>query len=50
MKRPGPHFHVIRLMNDTTVIGPESMESKDEFLERHRTYRLVGKDALMFAE
>lgn len=34
-------------MNDTTVIGPEAMEGKNKFLERHRTYSLVGRDDLI---
>jgi hypothetical protein len=49
MKRPSAHFHVIGLMNDTTLIGPESVEGKNKFLESHGTYSLVGRDASMFA-
>ena len=30
MKRPGPHFQVIRLVNDAALISPESVESKDQ--------------------
>jgi hypothetical protein len=30
-------------MNDTTVIGPKSMEGKNKFLERHGTHSLVGE-------
>lgn len=36
MKRPGPHFQVIRLVNDAALISPESVESKDQILEGHK--------------
>lgn len=36
-------------MNHTTVIGPEAMESQNKFLERHRTYSLVGRDDSMLS-
>jgi hypothetical protein len=42
MKGAGTHFHVIGLMNDAALIGPESMEGKNQFLESHGTYSLVG--------
>lgn len=35
MKRAGPHFHIIGLMNDTAVIGPEVMKREDQVLKIH---------------
>jgi|SRR5262252_2182646 len=35
MKRPSPHFEIIRLMENTALISPESMEGKDQILEGH---------------
>jgi hypothetical protein len=31
-------------MDHTPLIGPESMEGKNKFLESHGTYSLVGRD------
>lgn len=43
MKRSGPHFHVIGLMNDTAPVGPKMMEREDEILKRHGPSKpLVG--------
>jgi hypothetical protein len=44
MKGAGPHLHLIRLMDDTTLNCPESMEGKNKFLKSHGTYSLVGRD------
>ena len=35
MKRPSPHFEIIRLMENTALISPELMEGKDQILEGH---------------
>jgi hypothetical protein len=32
------------LMNDATLIGPESLKGKNQFLKSHRIYSLVGRD------
>ena len=42
MKRTGPHFHIIGLMNDTAVIGPEVMQRKDQILKIHGRSNLNG--------
>ncbi len=49
MKRPSPHLHIVRLVNDTTLIGPETMEGQDQFLERHSVYSLARGDDLILA-
>ena len=49
MKRPGSHLHIVRLMDHTTLISPESMESKNQFLERHYIYSLARGDDLILA-
>jgi len=36
MKRPGPHFEVVRLVNNAALISPETMEGKDQILECHK--------------
>ena len=36
MKRPSPHFEIIRLMENTALISPELMEGKDQILEGHK--------------
>lgn len=35
MKGPSPHFEIIRLVNDAALIGPKTMEGKDQILEGH---------------
>lgn len=42
MKRTGPHFHIIGLMNDTAVIGPEVMQREDQILKIHGRSNLNG--------
>ena len=49
MKRPCPHLHIVRLMDHTTLISPESMEGKNQFLERHYIYSLAMGDDLILA-
>jgi hypothetical protein len=36
VKRPGPHLCIIRLLNHTPLICPESLQCKNQFLEIHR--------------
>ncbi len=45
MKRAGPHFHIIRLMNDTAVISPEVMQCEDEVLKIHGRSNLNGANS-----
>ena len=42
VKGPRPHFEVIGLVNHATLIGPESMEGEDEFLEGHEQSNRLG--------
>lgn len=42
MKRAGPHFHIIGLMNYTAVISPEMMECEDQILKIHGRSNLNG--------
>jgi hypothetical protein len=42
MKRAGPHFHIVGLMNDTAVISPEVMECEDHVLKIHGRSNLNG--------
>ncbi len=39
MKCSRAHFEIIGLMNDTTAVGPETMEGQNEVLEIHRMSR-----------
>ena len=42
MKRAGPHFHIVGLMNNTAVIGPEVMKCEDQVLKIHGRSNLNG--------
>ena len=47
MKGAGPHFHVIGLVNDAPLIGPELMEGKNKVLEIHGDTAWLEKKQLL---
>jgi len=32
---PGAHFQIVRLVNDTSLIGPEAVQRKQQILKGH---------------
>jgi len=39
MERPRAHFQIVGLMNDTSTVGPKTMQGQNEVLEIHRVSR-----------
>ena len=38
MKRPGPHFEIVRLVKDAASVRPVPIEGENQVLEGHRSY------------